>query len=270
MSASLPQLGAGVAAVDSHCHLDMDRYDGDRDAVIERARAAGLGAMITIGAGGPFECNEAAIALAHQHDDIYATVGIHPHDAATVDDEVFDAIAALSKDPRVVGIGETGLDFYYDNSPRQRQEEVMRRFVGLARERRLPLVVHVRDAYDLCARILREEGLGDAGGIIHCFSGDRAAARTFLDLGMHLSFSGIVTFKTAAELREAAKITPADRLLIETDAPFLAPIPLRGKRNEPAFVLHTAALLAEIRGESLDDLVRATAANARRVYRLAA
>ena len=262
----LPRLAPGTVAIDSHCHLDMERFDGERDEVIARARAAGLGAMITIGAGGPFECNRAAVRLAQEHADIFATVGVHPHDASTVDDAVIAELERLADEPKVVGIGETGLDFYYDNSPREAQILALRRFIVLARERRLPLVVHVRDAYDDCGRILREEGLGEAGGVIHCFSGDRAAARMFLDLGMHLSFSGIVTFKNADELRAAAAMTPADRLLIETDAPFLAPIPLRGKRNEPAYVLHTAARLAEVRGETLDDLVNMTAANARRVF----
>ena len=259
---------ARVTAIDSHCHLDMDRFDADRDEVIERARAAGVTPMITIGAGGAMASNYAAVELARQHADIYATVGVHPHDASTVDDAVVAEIARLAEDPKVVGIGETGLDFYYDNSPRAQQEAAMRRFVVLARERRLPLVVHVRDAYDLCAQIIREERLGDAGGVIHCFSGDRNAARLFLDLGLYLSFSGIVTFKNAEELRQAAKITPGDRLLIETDAPFLAPIPLRGKRNEPSFVLHSAALLAQVRGEPVDDLLGDTADNARRLFRL--
>lgn len=252
--------------IDSHCHLDMDRFDGDRDEVIARARAAGLTAMITIGAGGAMECNRAAVRLAHQHEDIWATVGVHPHDASGIDDAVLAEIERLADDPRVVGIGETGLDFYYDNSPREQQEAAMRRFTVLARERGLPLVVHVRDAYDLCARLLREEGLGAAGGVIHCFSGDRAAARAFLDLGMHLSFSGIVTFKNADELRAAAAMTPADRLLVETDAPFLAPVPMRGKRNEPAFVRHTAEVLAQVRGETLDQVAAVTAANARRLF----
>ena len=265
---ALPQLGEGVTAVDSHCHLDMDRYDADRAEVLARARAAGVSRMITIGAGGAMECNDAAVRLARDNDDIFATVGVHPHDASTVDDAVVTEIARLAREPKVVGIGETGLDFYYDNSPRQRQEEAMRRFVVLARECGLPLVVHVRDAYDLCADIIRAERLGEAGGVIHCFSGDRAAARVFLDLGLHLSFSGIVTFKNAEELRLAAKAAPAERLLVETDAPFLAPVPRRGKRNEPSFVLHTAALLAELRGESLDALAASTSANARRLFRL--
>lgn len=264
----LPRLAADVTAVDSHCHLDMERFDADREEVIARARGAGVSAMVTIGAGGPMESNRAAVELARRNADIYATVGIHPHDARTVDAAAMDEIGRLAEDPKVVGIGETGLDFHYDNSPRPAQEEAMRRFTALARERGLPLVVHVRDAYELAARILREEGLGEAGGVIHCFSGDRAAAAAFLDLGLHLSYSGIVTFRNAEELREAARITPADRLLIETDAPFLAPVPMRGKRNEPAFVLHTAALLAEVRGETLDDVARATAENARRLFRL--
>ena len=265
----LPHL-EGITAIDSHCHLDMDRFDPDRGAVINRARAAGVTPMITIGAGGPMECNRAAVKLAREHDDIYATVGVHPHDARIVDDAVVEELVRLAADPKVVGIGETGLDFYYDNSPRQLQETALRRFVTIAREQHLPLVVHVRDAYDLCLQIIAEERLGDAGGVIHCFSGDRSAARRFLDLGFHLSYSGIVTFKNAEELRAAARMTPPDRLLIETDAPFLAPVPMRGKRNEPAFVLHTAALLAEIRNESLEQLARTTSENARRLFRLGA
>src|SRR5512134_3238289 len=208
-SDALPRLSPGVTAIDSHCHLDMDRYDADRDGVLQRARAAGVTPMVTIGASGPMERNHAAVQLAQEQGDVYATVGVHPHDACGVDDAAMEEIAQLARRPKVVGIGETGLDFYYDNSPRARQEEAMRRFVVLARELNLPLVVHVRDAYGLCSGILRDEGLGSAGGVIHCFSGDRGAARDFLDLGLYLSFSGIVTFKTAEELREAARMTPA-------------------------------------------------------------
>jgi TatD DNase family protein len=262
----LPRLAAGVTVIDSHCHLDMDRLAADQEAVIERARAAGVTPMITIGAGGPFECNHAALALAQRHADIFATVGVHPHEASTVTDDVLSTIERLADDPRVVAIGETGLDFYYDNSPRPAQEAAFRRFIQLARARRLPVVIHLRDAYDRAAAILREEHGGEVGGVIHCFSGDRAAARTFLDLGFHLSFSGIVTFKNADELRRAAVLTPTDRLLVETDAPFLTPVPLRGKRNEPAYVLYTAAHLAEVRHVDLNQLAATTAANTRHLF----
>jgi len=265
---ALPQLAPGRTLADSHCHIDMDRFDEDREEVIRRARDAGVTPMVTIGAGGPMECNHKAIELAESHDDVFATVGVHPHDAAWVNDDVLTEIDRLTEHPKVVGIGETGLDFYYDNSSRASQENAFRRFVQLARGRRLPVVVHLRDAYDLAAQVLREENAATVGGVIHCFSGDRAAARTFLDLGFHLSFSGIVTFKNADELREAAKMTPADRLLVETDAPFLAPVPLRGKRNEPAFVLHTAALVAELRGTGLDEIADLTSANARALFGL--
>ncbi len=267
-SMRLPELAAGVTAIDSHCHLDVERFDPDRDAVIERARTAGVTPMVTIGAGGPMECNHRAVALAAEHDDIYATVGIHPHDARTVDDTSLAEIERLAESPKVVAIGETGLDFYYDNSPRPAQEDALRRFVDLARKRRLPLVVHLRDAYDVCARILREERAGENGGVIHCFSGDRENARTFLDLGFHLSFSGIVTFRNADELRAAARMTPEDRLMVETDAPFLAPVPRRGQRNEPAFVLHTAEHLSQVRGTSLAALATTAAENTRRLFRL--
>ncbi len=265
----LPALGAGQTIVDSHCHLDMTEFSSDRDAVLERARAAGVGMMVTIGAGGPLEANDAAIALAEADERIFATVGIHPHEASLVDDGVLDTIRRLARHRKVVAIGETGLDYHYDNSPRPAQQEAFRRFVGLARELSLPLVIHLRAADDDAVRILREERATEVGGVIHCFSGDAHSARSFLDLGFHLSFSGIVTFKTAAALREAAALVPADRLLVETDAPFLAPVPYRGRRNEPALVVQTAALLAHVRGESLDGVARNTRENTSRLFNLA-
>ena len=265
---ALPVLGAGVALIDSHCHLDMGSFALDCDAVIDRARRAGVEKMITIGASGPFSANLEAIAVAEKSEAVFATVGVHPHEAATVDDAVLRDVERLAKHPRVVGIGETGLDFHYDNSPRPQQREAFRRFVDLARRLDLPVSIHLRDADQDAAEILADEGLGGAGGVIHCFSSDRTAARTFLDLGLHISFSGILTFKTADTLREAARIVPADRLLLETDAPFLAPIPHRGRRNEPALITYTAAVMAEVRGEPIDAIAACTAANATRLFRL--
>ena len=262
----LPSLPDGVTLVDSHCHLDMD-FDADRAAVLDRARAAGIGAMVTIGASGPFDANRAAVALAAAHEEIQATVGVHPHEAASVTDAVLDAVAELATRPKVVAIGETGLDYHYEHSPREAQRQAFARFIQLARRLGLPIVVHLRHADDDAADILRGERAGEIGGVIHCFSSDAAAARRFLDLGMHISFSGIVTFKTAEPLREAARLVPADRLLVETDAPFLAPIPYRGRRNEPALIVQTAAVLAEVRGETLAQVATATAANARRLFR---
>ncbi len=267
-STQLPLLAAGRTLIDSHCHLDMDEFDADRDRVLRRAAAAGVSAMVTIGAGGPLEANERAVALAAAHEHVYATVGVHPHEAAIATDEVVTSIETLAQSPKVVGIGETGLDYYYDNSPRPQQRAAFARFIALARRRQLPVVVHLRDADDDALAILRSEGVSAAGGVIHCFSGDAASARAFLDEGLHISFSGIVTFKNADALREAARIVPADRLLIETDAPFLAPIPYRGKRNEPALVTCTAAVLAEVRGETLDVVAENTRRNTERLFRL--
>ena len=264
----LPRLGSGVAVADSHCHLDEDRFASDRDAVLARAIAAGVTTMITIGAGGPMRCNHEAVALAAAHPQIFATVGVHPHDASTATAEVLDEIERLAGQPKVVAIGETGLDYYYDNSPRPVQQQAFRRSVALARRLGLPVSVHLRDAYDEAARILREERVAEVGGVIHCFSGGPAEARTFLDLGFHLSFSGILTFKTAEDIRAAARFAPLDRLLIETDAPFLAPVPCRGRRNEPALVLFTARALAELRGLSLDELAGLTRANTAALFRL--
>jgi len=267
-SVQLPPLPAGQAVIDSHCHLDMDAFDPDRAQVLQRAAAAGVTAMVTIGAGGPLEANHRAVALAAAHDRVYATVGIHPHEAASATDEVVAVIDALAQAPKVVGIGETGLDYYYDNSPRPQQRAAFTRFIALARRRQLPVVVHLRDADADALDILRSEGAREVGGVIHCFSGDAASARAFLDEGLHISFSGIVTFKNAEALREAARIVPADRLLIETDAPFLAPIPYRGKRNEPALVTRTAAVLAEVRGEPLEVVAENTRRNTERLFRL--
>jgi TatD DNase family protein len=265
----LPELPEGETLIDSHCHLDMEIFDADRDAVLDRAARAGVCTLVTIGAGGPMHCNRRALDLADAHAAVFATVGIHPHEASTVNDETFNEISRLAEHPKVVGIGETGLDYHYDNSPRTAQQEAFRRFAVFARDRRLPLVVHLREADDDALQILREERAAEVGGVIHCFSSGVAAARKFLDLGFHLSFSGIVTFKAADEIRAAARLVPTDRLLVETDAPFLAPGPQRGKRNEPALVVHTARHLAAVRGEPLATVAAHTRENTERLFTLA-
>jgi len=264
----LPRLSDGVTLIDSHCHLDFDSFAADREAVIARAVAAGVGTMITIGASGELQCNHEAVALAAHHREVFATVGVHPHDASRADDATLAEIERLTRQPKVVAVGETGLDFYYDNSPRPAQEAGFRRQIDLARRVGLPLSIHLRDAYDLAAQIMREEHAADVGGVIHCFSGGPREARLFLDLGFHLSFSGILTFKAAEDIRAAARLAPADRILVETDAPFLAPVPQRGRRNEPALVLFTARALAGVRGELLDDIARQTRANTIALLRL--
>jgi TatD DNase family protein len=266
----LPVLPSGQTLIDSHCHLDMEDFVQDRAEVLTRATDAGVSTMVTIGAGGPLEANHRAVALAAAHAQVYATVGVHPHEAAVVTDAVVAQIQELAGHPKVVGIGETGLDYYYDNSPRPQQRAAFARFVQLARGLRLPIVVHLRDADADAVEIMTAEGARDAGGVIHCFSGDSASARAFLDLGFHISFSGIVTFKSADALRAAARSVPADRLMVETDAPFLTPAPYRGRRNEPALVLQTAALLAEVRGEPFEVVAQNTRRNTQRLFRLPA
>jgi TatD DNase family protein len=267
-SSALPSLSPGVSVIDSHCHLDEARFGDDRDAVIARALDAGVNRMVTIGASEQMQSNYGAVALAAQHAAIFATVGVHPHDASIVSPAVVEEVARLAGSLKVVGIGETGLDYYYDNSPRAAQQEAFRQFINLARQLRLPLVVHLRDAYDDAVSILHEEHAADVGGVIHCFSGDRAAARAFLDLGFHLSFSGIVTFKNADELRAVARMVPADRFMVETDAPFLTPVPHRGKRNEPAYVVLTATAIGAVRQQPLDEVAKLASANATRCFRL--
>lgn len=270
MTKSLPELGHGVELVDSHCHLDDERFGDDLQAVIDRAVAAGVTRMITIGASFGIERNYTAIELAEAHACVFATVGVHPHDARIVDAAMLDELARLARHPKVVGIGETGLDYHYDNSPREQQRDVFRQFIGLARARGLPCVVHLRDAYDDAVQILREERAAEVGGVIHCFSGDRRNARDLLDLGFDLSFSGVVTFKNAEELRAVAAMVPADRYMLETDAPYLAPIPFRGKRNEPLYTLWTAAVVADARRERLDTVATAASTNAARRFQLPA
>ena len=259
---------SALRLVDSHCHLDEARFHDDCDAVVERARAAGVEQMITIGASDALQANVDALALAARHAGVFATVGIHPHAAASVTPAIMESVCRFAAAPKVVAVGETGLDYYYDNSPRQTQQEVFRQFIGLSRRLRLPLVVHLRDAFADALTIMREEHAAEVGGVIHCFSGDRAAARAFLDLGFDLSFSGIVTFKNAEELRAVAALVPTDRFLVETDAPFLTPVPHRGKRNEPAYVVFTAEALATVRRQPLAEVAALTGANARRRFAL--
>jgi TatD DNase family protein len=257
-----------AAVIDSHCHLDFADYSTDLPDVLARARAEGLIAMVCIGSGKDLAPARAAVELAAREPDIWASVGIHPHDVKSLTEEWWRELETLARAPRVVGIGETGLDYYYDHSPRDEQRTAFRRFIALARAVRRPVICHIRDAHEEAAEILAAENAADVGGVIHCFTGGPADARRYLALGFHLSLSGILTFKTAAPIREAAQEAPLERLLVETDAPYLAPIPHRGKRNEPAYVTKTLALLAELRGISYDEAAAATTANARRLFAL--
>jgi TatD DNase family protein len=253
--------------IDSHCHLDDHHFAEDRETVLSRARAAGVSAFISVGVGGGLTAPRQAAALAESVPDLYATVGVHPHDVAAMTEADWVELALLARRRRVVGIGESGLDYHYDHSPRAAQLAAYHRFAGLAREVGLPLVSHVRDAHADAAEVLRASGVGEHG-VIHCFTGGVAEARVYLDLGHHLSFSGIVTFKNAAPIREAAAFAPADRILIETDSPYLAPIPHRGKRNEPAYITETLSVLASLRGVSIAELDATTTANTVRLFGL--
>jgi TatD DNase family protein len=244
--------------IDSHCHLDFPDYGAELPDVLARARAAGIVRMICIGSGRDITSARSSVALAAREPDIYASVGIHPHDVARMTPEIWDELDRLARAPRVVGVGETGLDYYYDHSPRDDQRDAFRRFVALGRAARLPIICHIRDAHEEAAEILASENASEVGGVIHCFTGGVADARRYLDLGFHLSFSGILTFKTAAPIR----------VMVETDAPYLAPIPHRGKRNEPSYVVKTLELLAQLRGMPFEEAAAATTANARRVFSL--
>ncbi len=254
--------------IDSHCHLDFAEYASDRGEMLARARGAGVTAFICIGSGSDTVSARQAVALAAAEPDIFAAVGVHPHDVARMSEADWTELEGLARAPRVVGIGETGLDYHYDHSPRDAQLAAYERFIGLARAVGRPVISHVRDAHDDAARILRDAGAPEVGGVIHCFTGGVAEARKYLDLGHHLSFSGILTFKNAQPIRDAAAFAPLERILIETDAPFLAPIPHRGKRNEPAFIVETLRVLAEVRGARVADVEAATAENTRRLFRL--
>lgn len=255
-----------LSLIDTHCHLDFPEFAEQRDAVLERARASGVARMITI-------CTHASRfagvkAVAESYPDVFCSVGVHPHHSGEAGELVeVDWLVAQSKHPKLVGLGETGLDYYYNNSPKDVQIESFRRHIHAALETDLPLIVHTRDADDDTARLLKEEGQGGKlRGLLHCFSSSRKLGEQALELGFYISLSGIVTFKKSEELRAIAKDLPLDRLLIETDAPFLAPMPHRGKTNEPAYVVHTAACVAEVKGISLEELGRITTANALRVF----
>jgi TatD DNase family protein len=251
--------------VDSHCHLDFPDFDADRDALVARARAAGVGTMVTISTR--VRRFAEIRAIAERYERIYCSIGTHPHNAAEEPDVTTDHLVRIAEDPLVVAIGEAGLDYHYDNSPRDAQAEGFRRHIAAARITGLPLVIHARDADDDIASILTEEaGKGAFPAILHCFSSGRGLAMRGLELGLHVSFSGILTFKRADELRAIAADVPMERLLVVTDAPYLAPVPHRGGRNEPAYVAETAKVLAEVKGVSPEAIAAATTENFFRLF----
>jgi TatD DNase family protein len=244
---------------DSHCHLDSEKFAGDLEAVLERAAAAGVTRMLSIGTGDGPPGVDCAVRVAERYPQVYATVGVHPHDAAKAEPRTFDDLRALGRNPKVIAFGEIGLDYHYDLSPREVQREVFIEQLKLASDLRLPITIHTREAWEDTMALLRENWKGP--GIMHCFTGSPEQAQEALDLGFYLSYAGVTTFKTGENVREAARITPDDRLLIETDAPFLAPIPWRGKRNEPSFMVETAKVLAQVRGATVEQIAKLTSAN---------
>ena len=261
--------------VDSHAHLETQQFEADRELVIARAREAGIETILAIGSGtgpGSLDC---AIRLAEQHDFIYATIGIHPHEAKLARDADFEEMAQLATRPKVIAWGEIGLDYFYDHSPRDIQQDVFLKQLEMAQAVKLPIVIHCRpsdqseDAWEDCLTLLHERWAGSGlGGILHCFTGTVAHATRALDMGFMISFAGNVTFPKAQQIREAAKQVPLDRMLIETDSPFLAPVPYRGKRNEPSFVKEAARQIGEIRGQSMEDIGFQTANNFHRFFSL--
>jgi len=261
--------GGHEGIIDTHCHLEMDEFDSDREAVIQRAKDAGIEAIITIGSD--LEGNKGAVKLSEKYDLIYAAVGIHPHDAKDFSEDIFNQIKKWAILPRegqqggkVVAIGEIGLDYHYDNSPREIQKKVFRKQLVLAKETGLPAVIHSREAKKDTLDIIKQSEV--TKGVFHCFSGDMDMAERAMAMGFYISIAGPVTFKNAKKPREIVKAIPDDYLLIETDAPYLAPEPFRGKRNEPSYLIHIAKVIAELRGISTEDLARITTLNAKRLF----
>lgn len=291
--------------IDSHCHIDGEAFDADRDEIIKRANEAGVMMMLTVGTGNPHDGEiERAVKIAEKYENVFASIGVHPHDAKMYDDKAENLLIELSRHEKVIAWGEIGLDFYYDHSPREVQTEAFRRQIEIARELDLPIIIHSRDADDETVQVLTEECAGKMqnsvgsqnakrkmqsgeeeikqsnskielvgnkdfrGGIMHCFGGSAVMAQDLMKIGFMISFAGNVTFKKAESLREAARIVPLEKLLIETDCPFLAPVPNRGKRNEPSFVVHTAQFLADLYGITLENLANQTTQNFLNLFRL--
>ena len=255
--------------IDSHAHIDFPQFAEDREAMLERARGAGVTTLLAIGTGPGPEKLDSAIPFAERHDWIYATVGIHPHEAKESKPEHLERLRNLARHPRIIAWGEIGLDYFYDHSPRETQHKLFRDQMALAAQAKLPIIIHCRDAWSDCLNLLEEHwkptGLG---GILHCFSSTLEDARRGIDLGFLISFAGNLTFPKAQNLRDAAKALPLAAILIETDSPYLAPQPYRGKRNEPAYVGEVARTLASVRNLSTDEIAAATSRNFRRLFRL--
>ena len=256
--------------IDSHAHVDVSDFDADRDAMLARAKSAGIGMMLAIGNGPDVEKLGAAVPYAEQHDWIYAAAGIHPHEAQHATDAHYAELDRLARLPRVIAWGEIGLDYHYDHSPRDIQVRVFRHQLEQARSAQIPIVIHCREAWPDCLKILDEDWRSShLGGIFHCFAGTMEEAQRGMDMGFLISFAGNVTYPKAQNLRDVAREVPLNRLLVETDSPFLAPVPYRGKRNEPAYVAEVARSIANVRNLAAEEVARATAENFRRFFGLA-
>jgi TatD DNase family protein len=252
--------------IDSHAHIQGKEYAGEAAAVIERARAAGVEKIIAVGGAGDMSSNTEAVALADSFPTVFATVGMHPHDAKDVGADELDTLKNLAAHTKVIAVGETGLDYYYNHSARDVQRRVFAQFIHMALETALPLVVHERDAARDAAELLRDEGTGKLRGVIHCFTGSYEAACAYMDLGFYISFTGIITFKNAEALREVVRKAPLDRMLVETDSPYLTPVPHRGRRNEPAYVRLVAETIAAVKNVPVNDVARITSANVETLF----
>ncbi len=254
--------------IDTHCHLADPKLDADLEGVLDRAREARVDAIVSVGAISSIEIDRRTVEIAEGHAQVYAAIGVHPHDAKDCDADRISALRELAQSEKVVAIGESGLDFHYLHSSVEAQEAALRCHLELASELKLPITIHCRNAEERLVAIVREVGMPARGGVIHCFTGNTDAAREFVALGFHISFSGIVTFRNARDIQQAAPTVPDDRVMVETDAPYLAPEPYRGKRNEPAYVRRTLEVLATLRGVEADSLETITSGNARRLFGL--
>jgi TatD DNase family protein len=253
---------------DTHAHLDFDAFDDDREEVIERARSNGVEYIVTIGSGDGLSCADAAIEIAESHENIWASVGVHPHDAKLVKNGGLDKIRELCKKEKVVAIGETGLDYVKNHSPKDVQIKCFREQLAISREMSLPVIIHDRDAHGDLMGILKSDGVGEAVGIMHCYSGSAEMARQLVEMGFFISFPGVITFKNAKQLPKVAQSVPEDKILIETDCPYLTPVPYRGKRNEPAYVKYVAEVIAKVRDISFEHAAKITTQNAFQAFGL--
>jgi len=250
--------------IDSHAHLEMREFDSDRHDVIERAGLAGVDCIVTVGTNPGL--SRKALSIAHQYKNIYATVGVHPHDVAKAGDKSFDELKALAQDPKVVAYGEIGLDYFRNISPREKQIEMFAKQLELAQELNLPVIIHDRDAHEETLRMVKTSGV--RLGVFHCFSGDWAMARQCIDLGFYISVPGVVTFDKSKVLQDVVRQAPLDTILLETDCPYLTPVPHRGKRNEPSFIIHTAKKVAEIKKLPWEDIALTAVRNTRKLFRI--